>query len=225
MSDKKDLLMDTLHKYYKNKKHRDLFLRIISGGERVSDDSQSHKLSLRIIDYFIIKYAQSYDTYYFVSKGGKMNTKSKFRVYESYKLQLRGYSKKYFDPFCRGKRIALKFDQTSTDGTDDNGNKKKVKVLTTIGQLNFFRWSIKNGIIDYIKRHYTQIVNDMSGSGDDKSETGNDTLDVGHTTTKSTKTIATKIVPKSTPSKKPKKSKKHDDTKKHDNADNTDKIE
>jgi len=47
----------------------------------------------------------------------------------SYKSCLNGYSKKLFDPFCRTERIEFK------------------GLTTTVAQLNFMRWCIKNGII------------------------------------------------------------------------------
>ena len=33
---------------------------------------------------------------------------------------------------------------------------------TTIGQLNFFRWALDYGIIDYIESHYSTIEEDMN---------------------------------------------------------------
>ena len=70
-------------------------------------------------------------------------------VHHSYKSQLKAYSKKRFDPFCRRKR--LKFDI---------GNYGSVN--TTIGQLNFFRWAIDNLVIQYIQDHQADIENDMN---------------------------------------------------------------
>jgi hypothetical protein len=46
-----------------------------------------------------------------------------------YKSCLNGYSKKLFDPFCRTDRITYK------------------GIVTTVGQLNFIKWCIKNGIL------------------------------------------------------------------------------
>jgi len=64
----------------------------------------------------------------------------------SYKSQLKSYSKKYFDPFCRRNRI--NFNQIST----------------TLGQLNFFKWASSNGIIDYVIDNYNHIEDDMNQS-------------------------------------------------------------
>ena len=35
-------------------------------------------------------------------------------------------------------------------------------MITTVGQLNFFKWAIENKIIDYIKEHLESIDTDMN---------------------------------------------------------------
>ena len=35
-------------------------------------------------------------------------------------------------------------------------------MVTTIGQLNFFKWAIENKILDYIEENYDTIENDMN---------------------------------------------------------------
>ena len=70
-------------------------------------------------------------------------------VHHSYKSQLKAYSKRRFDPFCRRKRIS--FD-LGTYGSVD----------TTIGQLNFFRWAIDNLVVQYLQNHREEIENDMN---------------------------------------------------------------
>ena len=76
------------------------------------------------------------------------NTKE-FVVYIDYKLQLKGYQKKQFDPFCRRSRINFYYDTNKY-------------FITTVGQLNFFRWAIMNGIIDYIEKNIKAIEEDMN---------------------------------------------------------------
>jgi hypothetical protein len=36
-----------------------------------------------------------------------------------------------------------------------------LQILTTISQLNFFRWAIKNKVIDYVIKHKDAIKKDM----------------------------------------------------------------
>ena len=72
-----------------------------------------------------------------------------FIVYINYKNQLRAYSKKQFDPFCRRTRIQYVYDK-------DN------YLVTTVGQLNFFRWALENDIISYIEDNLKDIETDMN---------------------------------------------------------------
>jgi hypothetical protein len=77
-------------------------------------------MSLRLIDWFVTNYAKKYNISYIVKK-------QKFFVYNEYKNQLKAYSKKLFDPFCRRERILFQVaDITPFE--------------TTVGKLNFFRW-------------------------------------------------------------------------------------
>jgi hypothetical protein len=102
-------------------------------------------ISLRIVDWFVTNYAKKYYTVYDIES----KTISRFKVYNDYKLKLKAYSKRNFDPFCRWERISIPFDDE--------------KVMeTTIGQLNFFKWAIENQIIEYIQENYHMIEMDMN---------------------------------------------------------------
>jgi hypothetical protein len=70
-------------------------------------------------------------------------------VFHSYKSQLKAYSKKGFDPFCRRERLLFIIDENHS-------------VETTIGQLNFFKWAITNLILDYIEENKEDIEIDMN---------------------------------------------------------------
>jgi hypothetical protein len=106
--------------------------------------------SLRIIDWFVTNYAKKYYTVFdLVSKTKDTQEKTRFKVYNDYKLKLKAYGKRRFDPFCRWDRITVPYD---------NNNYME----TTIGQLNFFKWAIENDIIKYINENYQTIENDMN---------------------------------------------------------------
>ena len=64
-------------------------------------------------------------------------------------MKLKAYSKKRFDPFCRWDRISIPY-------------KNETCIETTIGQLNFFKWSLENKVIDYIDENYDTIEADMN---------------------------------------------------------------
>ncbi len=72
-----------------------------------------------------------------------------FFVYNDYRRQLKSYNKKSFDVFRR-------------DGSFDFYYTEKHSIETNEGQLNFFRWALKNYIIDYIYEHLDDIEKDMN---------------------------------------------------------------
>ena len=135
----KNILLDSLHTYYGIQTNIDNLLSILES---------TQKISLRIIDWFVTNYSKKHNISYIISNGSK---KEQFIVYLNYKNQLKAYSKKQFDPFCRRERI-LFFDH---DGKE---------IITTVGQLNFFKWSLENDILDYILDNFDVIENDMNNS-------------------------------------------------------------
>ena len=96
-------------------------------------------ISLRNLEWFITNYSKQRNLS-FVTPEGK-----RFTVHCSYKSTLDGYSKKLFDPFCRAEKINFKIPNTD----------KNIK--TTVAQLNFIRWCIKNSIIDYLREHKDEL--------------------------------------------------------------------
>lgn len=128
------LLLDNLMEFYGKKENLLKMMKIING---------ESKISLRIVDWFVTNYAKKFFTVY------ELGANHRFKVYNDYKLKLKAYSKKRFDPFCRWERISIPYDENSY-------------METTIGQLNFFKWAIENKIVDYIQENYNSIENDMN---------------------------------------------------------------
>jgi len=89
-------------------------------------------ISLRNLEWFITNYSKNKNLTY-TTKNGKM-----FTVHCAYKSSLDGYSKKLFDPFCRTQKFVYTIPNSETN------------VQTTVAQLNFIRWCIKNNVIEYI---------------------------------------------------------------------------
>ena len=112
---------------YNSENNLDKMLKIITG---------ESKISLRIVDWFATNYAKKYYTLYVIDQSSD-NIQRRFKVYDDYKLKLKAYSKKRFDPFCRWDRISIPYT-------------KGKFIETTIGQLNFFKWALENKVIDYI---------------------------------------------------------------------------
>jgi hypothetical protein len=136
-----DLLLKNLLVFYNTKENDNLdkMLRIITG---------ESKISLRIVDWFATNYAKKYYTLYTIEQTVD-NIVRRFKVYDDYKLKLKAYSKRRFDPFCRWDRISIPYK-------DDKC------IETTIGQLNFFKWALENKVVDYIESNYDTIEKDMN---------------------------------------------------------------
>ncbi len=79
----------------------------------------------------------------------KTGSVKRFKVYIDYKLKLKAYSKRRFDPFCRWERINIPY-------------RNNTYIQTTLGQLNFFKWALENRILDYIQNHISDIEKDMN---------------------------------------------------------------
>jgi len=116
------------------------------------------RISLRMLDWFVTNYAKKYYTVYEIPAKNRSSIvindnedMTRFKVFNQYKLELKSYSKLRFDPFCRRERIHIPYSDEQS-------------VVTTIGQLNFFRWAIENGVIDYIDKNYDIIDADMTAN-------------------------------------------------------------
>ena len=134
-STQNSLLLQKLMGFYSDETRLECMLKIING---------ESSISLRIVDWFATNYAKKFFTVYTI-KG----TSTRFKVYEDYKLRLRAYSKRRFDPFCRWERIMIPYKNSSS-------------IQTTIGQLNFFKWALENNILSYISEHLDEIEKDMN---------------------------------------------------------------
>jgi hypothetical protein len=133
LTGKQGLLLKPINDFFSIKKNIQRIIPILNG--------ESH-ISLRIIDWFVTNYSKKNNIAYDVN--GKQ-----FVVYLSYKNQLKAFSKKQFDPFCRRTRIEYLYD-------------KNKYLTTTVGQLNFFKWALENNIIDYIEENLKVIEKDMN---------------------------------------------------------------
>ena len=125
--------MASLQRFYNDREDIDEILQILQG---------TSVISLRLIDWFVTNYAKAHSTSYILNN-------QEFLVYLNYKSQLKAYSKKLFDPFCRRERILFQIGTAAP-------------FLTTVGKLNFFRWAIEKGILDHIRSHMHEIEKEMN---------------------------------------------------------------
>ena len=145
---KEELLLSSLLKWFSNQNNFSIFLPIVSGKTTIS---------LRILDWFATNYSKKHNT--FIKKD----------IFLDYKNQLKGFSKKQFDPFCRRKRIFLKYEKENgvykfeieqVENLEDY-EERDDGILTTVGQLNFFKWCIRENIIEYVFNNIKDIEKDM----------------------------------------------------------------
>jgi hypothetical protein len=140
---KESLLLQSLYTYYQEDDNIDNMIPIVTGNALVS---------LRVLDWFVTNYSKNYDVNFMIKTNGE---NIKFNVYQDYKNKLKSYNKRFFDPFCRQNKKNL------TNKIAFKYNEDKY-IVTTIGQLNFFRWAIRNNIIKYVEEHLELINNHMN---------------------------------------------------------------
>jgi len=116
-------LLDSINSFYEDPKNSNHLFDILE---------KRGTVSLRNLEWFITNYAKKKNLTYKTTDG------KNFFVHCAYKSSLDGYSKKLFDPFCRSDKFIY---------TVPNSDKS---FMTTVAQLNFIKWCIKNNIIDYI---------------------------------------------------------------------------
>lgn len=167
-----ELLMQKLKDFYAVDANMQQFLQIINNESRIS---------LRLIDWFVTNYAKEYFTVYKIPAKNRCSTvingeegMERFKVFNNYKLELKAYNKSRFDPFCRRERITFPINQHTG-------------IETTIGQLNFFKWAIENGVLSYIDTNFDEIETDMNNRNSlskrkSQKNTGNITNTCGDTT-------------------------------------------
>jgi hypothetical protein len=129
---KSNILLNSIDSFYEIEENRTILKQILN---------KSGGISLRNLEWFITNYSKKNNLSY-KTGDGKL-----FSVHCAYKSSLDGYSKKLFDPFCRSSKINYIMPGTSDE------------IHTTVAQLNFIRWCIKNNIIEYIKEHKSKLFN------------------------------------------------------------------
>ena len=118
-----EILLQSIQEFYSNEENSNYLRDILE---------KKNGISLRNLEWFITNYSKGNNLTYTTDRG-KM-----FTVHCAYKSSLDGYSKKLFDPFCRTEKFGYKIPNSESE------------VSTTVAQLNFIRWCIKNNIIEYI---------------------------------------------------------------------------
>lgn len=174
---KQELIIASLQKFYADR----------TGADAAADTKEilehlqgTSAMSLRLIDWFVTNYAKQHNTSYILNG-------QEFLVYMNYKSQLKAYSKKLFDPFCRRERILFQLPGSEP-------------FMTTVGKLNFFRWAIEKGVLDYIKLNMGRIEKEMNASQRELQKARREAASTASSsaTTATTTTVATASTKSST---------------------------
>ena len=146
MISQQNWLLSELLIFYQNKEYLEIVKKIVNREFTVpsskNENLSTKKVSIRIVNWFVTNYAKQHFTVY-------ENAGERFFVWTRFRSAEDGYSKEMFDPYCRKDRIIIPYDETT-------------QIVTTIGQLNFFKWAIVNKVIDYIVANYDDITRDMN---------------------------------------------------------------
>lgn len=132
---KQELIVSSLQRFYAQHPDKDEIIGLLDG---------TSTMSLRLVDWFVTNYSKQESISYILNG-------QEFLVYNNYKSQLKAYSKKLFDPFCRRERIVFQIPNYPA-------------FVTTVGKLNFFRWAIEKGVMNYIKMNMKSLEDKMTST-------------------------------------------------------------
>lgn len=130
--------MVSISRFYGKEEHLTALVSVVRG---TSD------ISLRMIDWFITNYAKK-------NVAISIREDEHLNIYNSYRGALKTFSKQQFDPFRRHERILFTYGEGDKDALE-----------TTVGQLNFFKWAIETGVIDYIRENKAAVEQAMVDCG------------------------------------------------------------
>lgn len=147
-----EIKLKSVIKFFSNRENVTELIRIIHHKKPKEKYSGSiNKISLRVYDWFVTNYSKKNNIVYDISTLDENKIKdgpSAVHVYNSYINEMKSKGgKANFDPFKRGEILTL--------------SKSDIEIETTASQLNFFKWAIKNNVVDYVEKNYNNIYTDM----------------------------------------------------------------
>lgn len=134
LSPKQKELYNSLKSFYTEKHLTEILIPI---------QTKQKPICLRNIEHLVTSYADSHDVSYIRNSGDNFP----WKLYRSYQDQLVIFNKRYFDPCRRGQRIYFQVGE--------------IEIVTTLAQINFFRWAIQNKVIEWAIANADAIREDM----------------------------------------------------------------
>jgi len=146
LKNKEKMLYEVIDVFFKKCSEEEInkIINIIDG---------KYKISLRFLDWFVTRYCYLYKTS--IQINNNYNKEQDFNINISYKAQLKSFKKKCFDPFKRKNKFFYLFGEKNTN---PNNN----LILTTLGQLNFFKWALSFDVIKYVENNFDTINSKIS---------------------------------------------------------------
>jgi hypothetical protein len=130
---RESLILKSTKRYYEN--NPEDFKKLVEIIEKKSE------ISISLIEYFTLTYARYLNTMI------KKTDDNYFIVYLSYKNFLKGYGKKFTDPFRR---------KQNKEELDFFMELHGLEIKTRIAQLHFFKWAFENEVI-ILKRPFKEM--------------------------------------------------------------------
>ena len=153
LNNKESLLLKSLINFYRHEKNLQILLRFLKGKQR--------RLSLRLLDWLVTNYSKNHAV---VIRDTTNKCKNVEFMYLAYKNHLKSYSKKFFDAFARRQRFFYTFDHLVYKirfNEMTSYYQRQDGFVTTIAQLNAFRFFISCGVVEYAVRHLEEVEKDM----------------------------------------------------------------
>ena len=139
VSNKHDLIMRKVKRFFDKQENFEKLKPMLT---------QECNISLRVLDWSTTNWSKKNTVMLETYRNGY---KEIINMFLDYKANLKAFSKKSFDPFCRRERIMLQFECDI----------EKKTYITTTAQLNFMKWAIESGVLDYCKANIEMLEADM----------------------------------------------------------------
>lgn len=129
----------------------------------------TNNISVRIINWFVTNFSKHYNTSLSNSKTKKVDkslitpsVSSDFFVWNQFGSAKSAFHKHLFDPYCRQHK--LRIPTRSINHIIANISSLEPPppyILTSIAQLNFFKWAISNNLLHFVDQNFSQINTDI----------------------------------------------------------------
>ena len=139
VSNKHDLIMRKVKRFFDKQENFEKLKPMLT---------QECKISLRVLDWSTTNWSKKHTVMLETYRNGY---RENINMFLDYKANLKAFSKKSFDPFCRRERIMLQFECDT----------EKKTYISTTAQLNFMKWAIESGVLHYCKEHIEILEADM----------------------------------------------------------------